>query len=241
MAKIPRSPEQIYDEFTRDMQQIFSQDLVSIALYGSGAKGEYRYKKSDINFLVILTENGIQQLDRAFSLVKKWRKRNVSVPLFLTRNYIESALDSYPIEFLNMQRQHILVHGEDILSGLVIAPENLRLQCEAQIRGKLLHLREEFLKTAGKKRALRNLLSRTVPAFSSLFTALLAFKGFEVPDKQEEILTGTARQFHLDDSVFRAVIEVRKGGGAKKADELVDVTNRYISEIRKLTSIVDSW
>ena len=51
MAKIPRSPDEIFDEFTKDIKDLFGEELLSILLYGSGAKGEYIYKKSDINFL----------------------------------------------------------------------------------------------------------------------------------------------------------------------------------------------
>ena len=97
MTKIPQSPEEIFTEFSNNIKQLFNDDLVSIVLYGSGAKGEYVRKKSDINFLVVLTEDGIKKLSGAFALVKKWNKRNVAVPLFLTREYIESSLDSFPI------------------------------------------------------------------------------------------------------------------------------------------------
>ena len=57
MARIPDKPEEIFQEIILDYKVIFGPDLVSIILYGSGARGEYIPKKSDINFLILLTEN----------------------------------------------------------------------------------------------------------------------------------------------------------------------------------------
>jgi hypothetical protein len=56
MAKIPKTPEEIFPEITADFQKIFGEDLVSIILYGSGAGGDYVPGKSDLNFLITLTD-----------------------------------------------------------------------------------------------------------------------------------------------------------------------------------------
>jgi len=241
MSKIPRSPEEIFEEFAGDLKAAFADDLVSIILYGSGAKGEYVYKKSDLNFLVILTESGIRNLAKAFDLVKKWSKRKVAVPLFVTREYIDSSLDSFPIEFLNMQKHHKLVYGEDVLTPLKIEHKNLRLQCEEQVKGKLLHLREEFLRTMGKKRHLEQLIGVTIPTFASLFTALLALKNIEPPAKKSEILLKTAEEFALDRNVFDQVLAVREKKTKMDRDGLIKLMESYIEEIRKLAMIVDKW
>jgi len=97
MAKIPDSPESIFEEFTQDIQSVYNSDLTSIVLYGSGAKGEYVPKKSDINFLIVLSQKGIENLDKALELIPKWQKRNVAVPLFLTKEYIAITIANTPI------------------------------------------------------------------------------------------------------------------------------------------------
>ncbi|OGC01686.1 hypothetical protein A2V82_07220 [candidate division KSB1 bacterium RBG_16_48_16] len=239
MAKIPKSPEDIFDEFTRDYQTVFGEDLVSVYLYGSGAKGEYVRKKSDINFLIVLSEEGISDLAKAFGPVKKWQKRAVSVPLFLTEKYIRSSLDSFPIEFLNIKRYNKLVYGQEILASIEIKKNDLRLRCEEQVKGKLLHLREGFLKTLGGKRALEHLLAVTVPAFASLFAALLTLKDIDAPENKNEILARTADVFQLEVSVFQQVLRVREKSVKLNKNDLIALTESYISEIRKLAIQVD--
>ena len=58
MAKIPKKPEEIFPEITGDYQKIFGEDLISIILYGSGAGEDYVPGKSDLNFLITLTDQG---------------------------------------------------------------------------------------------------------------------------------------------------------------------------------------
>src|SRR4030042_856004 len=137
MAKIPKTAEEIFPEITADFQKIYGEDLVSIILYGSGAGGDYVPGKSDLNFLITLTDRGIEGLDRALETVGKWRKRNVAIPLFMTRSYLTGSLDAYPVEFLNMKRHYKVVSGEDVLADLAFDRCHIRLQLERELRGKL--------------------------------------------------------------------------------------------------------
>lgn len=239
MAKVPQSPDEIFDEFTKDLKQCFENDLISVILYGSGAQGEYKYKKSDINFLVILTEDGIKSLGKAMDVVYKWSKRSVAVPLFLTQEYINSSLDSFPIEFLNMKKYHKVVFGGDVLGSIEISKKDLRLKCEEQIKGKLLHLREEYLLTRGEKKRLEFLLAITVPTFVSIFTALLDLKGESGGLQKKDTFLTTAKIFNLDQSIFEKVIRVRNKDIQLTKEELSRLTLDYINEILKLSRIVD--
>lgn len=237
MPKIPKNPEHIFQEFTDDYKEIFGDELIAISLYGSAARGEYVYKQSDINFLIVLSEQGIENLRSALSIIPKWKKRNVSAPLMLTTNYIQSALDSFPIEFLTMQQHYRLIYGEDILSKIKIQPEHLRLQCEREMRGKLLYLREGFLNTNGKLASIKRLIQASLPAFASIFSALLHLKN-ELPlVSKRAIFMKTAEVFGLDRKIFETILDL-KNNKMKKV-QLYDLMERYINQIAKLTDITD--
>ena len=187
MSKIPKLPEQIFEQFINDYKNAFEEELVSIILYGSAARGEYVYKKSDINFLIILKEKGIRQLKKILPLIKRWQKSKVSTPLILTNEYILSSLDSFPIEFLSMRQNYKVIFGEDALSSVKINDKDLRLQCEREIRGKLLYLRESYLNSLGDARMIKQLIQLSLPAFTSIFSALLHLKKIELPTSKAEI------------------------------------------------------
>ena len=125
-----------------DLKNAFGDDLISVILYGSSLTSEYDPKRSDLNFLVVLSEEGIERLDRTHDLMAKWHKKKVATPLFLTKRYIESSLDTFPIEFPNIKRSHTLIMGEDVLQEVSFKKDFIRMQCERELKGKLLLLRE---------------------------------------------------------------------------------------------------
>jgi predicted nucleotidyltransferase len=239
MVKGPGDPREIFPEFVADCKQAFGGELVGIILYGSAAGKDYRPGKSDINFLIVLSEKGIEGLDRAFSLVGKWRKRNVATPLFLTRVYVETSLDVYPIEYLNFQREYILVYGEDILADLAFDPEFIRLQAEREVKGKLLLLRRAFLETSGKGKALKQAISQSVQAFVAIFRALLYLKGLEIPKESSLTVRETCEAFDLEASVFEKLLEVRQEKSKLGDDEVKNLFRQYLGQVYKLSRLLD--
>lgn len=239
MAKIPKRPEDVFDEFRGDYTALFDDDLLAIILYGSGARGEYIPKKSDINFLVVLTDNGMDRLGDAMSLVAKWQKRKIPVPLFLTKTYIESSLDAFPLEFFNIRSAYQVIHGEDILTDLPIKKEDLRLQCERELKAKLLLLRESYLQAHDEVRQLKELVKQSLPAFIAIFKALLYLKGEEIPKSHEAVIADIAESFGLDRKLFQTLWYIKRAEEKPGKDELKRIVWNYISEIKGLSRQVD--
>jgi hypothetical protein len=239
MARIPNNPEEIYREFTEDMKKAFGEDLQSIILYGSGARADYRPGKSDINFLIVLSEEGIGAIDRASGSLRRWRKRMVTTPLFMTQTFIGTSLGAYPVEFLNMQRSHVVVYGENVLKDLSFDPAALRLQCERELRGKLLLLRTAFLETRGRADRIRNLIRASLTAFLSLFQALLHLKGGVLHDNHRETISAMAEAYHLDREIFLQCLEVKEENESLSSVELKALFEKYVNEIKKMREIVD--
>ncbi len=240
MARIPQDPKEIFPEIIDDYKGLFGDDLISIILYGSATGQDYRPGKSDINFMMVLSEEGIDRLDRVFKTVDKWKKRKVATPLFLTEVYIKSSLDVFPIEYLNFQRNHLLVYGKDILAELSFDPECVRLQCEREIKGKLLLLREGFLETSGKGRALKDLMAQSFQALVAIFDALLYLKGKELPQEKRGVIKLTCETFDLDCGLFEKVLDIKEEKIKPKDPEINMLFQAYLKEVRKLSGIVDT-
>jgi predicted nucleotidyltransferase len=240
MAKSPKDPGEIFPEVITDYRNIFGDDLVSIILYGSATGKDYRPGKSDINFMIVLSEEGIEGLDRAFGIVKKWRKKGVAIPLFLTEVYVETSLDVFPIEYLNFQRDYVLVFGKDILKGLTFNPEFIRLQCEREIKGKLLILREAFLETTGKGRALKEVIGQSLSAFIAIFEALLYLKHKDLPKERREIIKNTCGIFELDAGVFEKLLDIKAEKIKLNDTEIMKTFKDYLKEVRELAKLVDA-
>jgi len=239
MARAPGKPEEIFSDFTKDLQEAFGEDLVSISLYGSGATGEYVPGKSDLNFLVVLKDDSVDSLRRGMTVTARWRKRMVNTPLFMTKAYIDSSLDSYPIEFLDMQANYRLVHGEDILKDLQFRPVDLRVQCERELKGKALRLRQTYLEAKENARAMRQIIAGSITAFTSIFQGLLFLKGKEIPKTKREIIQQVSREFGLDGEAFVKLLAIKTGERKASAAEIVELFKKYVSEIDALSRAVD--
>ena len=240
MAKIPDKPQDVFAELTNDYQKVFGKELVSLLLYGSAAGGFYVKGKSDINLLVVVTKEGIERLDDSLDIYKKWKKSRVAAPLIMTRKFIEDSLDCYPIEFLNMKSSHILIHGEDVLAGLKFKPEDLRLQIEKELKGKLVLLRQGYLETEGGSRQLRDLISRSVTAFISIFNALIYLKKGAAPQKRRNTIEELTKIFTFDANVFMSCIDVKEGVDKFSGGEIADVFKKYLRAVENICNIVDA-
>ena len=136
MSKIPKTPQEVFPEIVEDLKGIYGEALQSVILYGSGARGEYVAGKSDINFLVVLAEDAADDLEKILPMIPKWKKRAVATPLFMTKAFIGSSVDVYPVEFLNMKRHYQVVHGEDVLRDLVFERKRPAASVRAGVEGK---------------------------------------------------------------------------------------------------------
>ncbi len=240
MAKAPKDPREIFQDFTDDFKAILGLDLISIILYGSATGKNYRPGKSDINFMIVLSEGGIDHLDRAFKLVEQWRKRKVAVPLFLTETYIRTSTDVFPIEYLTFQKNHVLVYGKDILEELSFDPKWVRLQCEREIKGKLLLLREAYLETSGKARGLKEVIGQSIQAFAAVFEALLFLKGQEATGDRRHTLRQACETFDMDPELFERLLDIKEEKAKPSDEETRRLFKEYLQEVRKLTKAVDA-
>jgi hypothetical protein len=241
MGKYPRNPKDIFPEITDDYKGLFGDELISIVLYGSATGSAYIPGKSDINFMIILSESAIEQLDRAFKTVEKWQKRKVAVPLFLTEVYVETSLDVYPIEYLNFQRNHRLVYGKDILRDLRFNPDLVRLQCEREIKGKLLLLRKSYVETCGRKRALHRIVAQSIPAFVAIFEALLFLEGKDPLTEKRDTVKAVGEAFGLNAALFEKLMDIKEHRIKPDPVSMNTLFKDYLGEVRKLSKLVDRW
>jgi len=86
---------------------------------------------------------------------------------------------------------------------------------------------------------LQRFLAETVPTMMTLFSGLLILRDVEPPRKNNELFELTAQTFDLQQSVFAQLLALYDEEVNLNRDELVQLAERYISQIRTLASIVD--
>ena len=145
----------------------------AIVLVGEAASSDYRPRRSPLSLVLVLDEITRASLARVRDgLKRRWRSR-VGTPLVFDPLYIESSVDVFPLEFLDMADRHILLVGDDPFADIEVDSLHLRIAVEEQARGKMLHLWEGYLIAGKSKRALRELLVATPPGFEVVLRGML--------------------------------------------------------------------
>src|SRR5260370_4484619 len=100
-------------------------NLESIILYGSAARGDFHDAHSDLNVLCILRSLRAAELARVSAVVKWWTTaQRQPAPLFFAAEELRQSPDVFAIELLYMPQSHRGLYGPDAIAGLT-APLHL--------------------------------------------------------------------------------------------------------------------
>jgi hypothetical protein len=233
-------PEKQLTDFVSRLRESAGDNLQSVILYGSAAGGEFHPEFSNLNLLCILREISFSRLNALASAVQSWTKQKHAPPLLFTREELARSTDVFAIEFLDMQRRHRLLFGDDVLSALKIPLHAHKLQVEYELREKLIRLREAALLAAGNDNQLWELLLRSLPAFTTLFRHALIALGDPMPDSKRAALQALSAHIAFDASPFLQLLDIRESKLKRKQLQVSDVFSRYLSAIQQVVSAVDT-
>ncbi|MCF7816592.1 MAG: nucleotidyltransferase domain-containing protein [Kiritimatiellales bacterium] len=231
------TPEKLVEE----LKQACPAGLKSVILYGSAAAGDHAGKQSDYNVLVVTGDLGLGTLNALSKAASAWAKAGNPAPMLFTEERLARATDVFPIELLDIRECHTVLHGEDLVQGLEIDTKNLRLEIEHELRGNLIRLRQSYLLTQGKAKAVADLMTQSLSTFLVLFRASLRLFEAPVPSKKFPALEKLATHLKFDVSVFQTV-QGLKDGTKKAKDVAVDeLFGNYLKTIECVIDAVDAY
>jgi hypothetical protein len=239
LETLPEEVAKKVKPYLKRMIEIQGANLLSAAVYGSAIGQDYSEKSSDINLLLICREIDLPVLKKSLRPVGKGFRDRIPAPLFLTRRYLETSADVFPVEFLEMKDHCRVLYGPDLVSGLEIDLKNLRHQCEEQVKGKLILIRQAYLETARKKGGLDRLLKRSLSSLMPVFRQLPRLKGEEPAAHKEEVLKALSREFGLEAEVFLSIWRDRRNDEKIGGEEADIYLERYLRQLEILAEAVD--
>jgi len=211
----------------------------SLHVTGSAVAGEYVAGKSDVNSIVVLHAMDLRFLEMMAPLGKRFGRKRVASPLVMTPEYIESSLDVFPIEFLNIRLVHRTVSGFDLFESIRIDTGDLRLQCERDLKAKLIGLRQGYLSSQGDARILNEDFSRGIAGYIPLFRAIVQLHGEDPAVAYREVVGQLGRVTGVDTAPYVKAIEKRSGRGRSDLDELKRLFETYYAATEALGEAID--
>lgn len=226
------------ERFARELSAAYGEALVSAVLYGSAARGEYREGISDLNVLVLLTDTRPVTLRAGSKLARAWVAERNPPPLMLSLDEWRASADVFPIELSDIRDAHRVLLGADPFSGITIRPEDLRHQCEHELKGKQIQLRERYLLSADQPAELEQLLLKSFPTFLVLFRTVLRLSGGDASRDPEAVVRRVAEHVGFDAA---PLLEVNRARGGAKLDARADspVVVGYLDAVEAVVRYVD--
>jgi predicted nucleotidyltransferase len=220
------------------MKEFAGENLESMILYGSAARGDFKEGHSDLNVLCVLRSVAARELTRVTPVVHWWSKdHNEPAPLFFTAEELRQSADVFSIELLDMQKSRRVLYGPDVVAGVPV-PMNLhRVQVEHDLRTLLLKLRQHFLLTGQKESELRTAEAKSSSSVLALLRHTLIAFDEEPPATAQEVFARIAALTGADPEAFTVAFKLRDRH--THVDDIVRTYGQYLNALTVVVSALD--
>lgn len=234
-----KSPQTIQETLSRwcgDLASALDGSLQSIVLFGGLAKGEFVPEQSDVNMLVVLRTVDVAVLDRAAPYVRQGRLEFGLSAMLMTEADVCDSAEIFPIKFLDMQRRHKLLWGEDLFKKINVARGNLRLRCEQELRNLSLRLRQSYIQGTDRPELIQNALNRAISSLLVNIGVLLELKTGRPADTKQDALAN-AGQLGIPVEPLSRVWALKRGEFQPGSEELKKLFASFMDAVQQTAEL----
>lgn len=162
-------------DFAEAAVTAFGPTLASIVLFGSAAEGRLR-ATSDVNVLVVLRSF---ERERADEVREAARVAYAAVRLnamYALESELPLAAQAFAVKFQDMLGRHVVLHGDDPLAAIRIAPERIRERLRQVLLDTLLRLRASYVTMSLRDEQLATVIAEAAAPLRSSAAAMLALE-----------------------------------------------------------------
>ena len=225
--------------FFHEILQNSAPRIHSLYLVGSVLTEDYLEEVSDINSIIVLKEPDFAFLDTLAPLGKKYRRKGLAVPFIMDPVYIQRSVDVFPIEFLSFKLVHHTLYGEDLLAGLEINRQELKCQCERELKGRIIWLQKHYVSSLGDKKALAASLVSHKDGYLPILRGILYLLGQEPPPGLEKVLDLLSESTGIDTRVFAEIHAIKKNLFKPSKEEVSQLFAEAYLATQRLVEVVD--
>ena len=226
-------------KFVEGLKYIYGDDLVSAVLYGSAASGEYSGKSSNINLAIVLKDASIPSIKKASALAGKRKFLNIN-PIFFTEDHIKNSADVFPIEFLDIKENSILLHGKDLFRDLRVDTKHLRFQCEQELKSRILNIKKAYLRIS-RGIFLKETLFKSLTSSLNILRNIVRLKGKDPSYTKEAVIDEVGREFSVDVKDMKKILDARNGKIRLSRKETESLFADFVGTLESISDKVDRF
>jgi predicted nucleotidyltransferase len=231
---LPPTTQAALQEMTEALRAAAGDNLASVLVHGSAARGEFVEGTSDVDAIVVLKDTSLPRLDAVANALVLARNRGRIDTMILKLDEIEPSMDVFPVFYEEISERHVVVYGSDPFAGLTATDEHRRLRIEQELREAKIRTKRAAVDAMGTPRLLAAALERKVRQVRSPLRALLKMQGVAVGDRLADVLRAAASRYGSDAA---PLLDVRRDPAAAHAafrrllDAAIEEVDRL--EVRK--------
>jgi len=225
MRKILSVAEFQNSEWPKLFQEALGDNLVSAFIHGDCLMEGFSALESPWTVSFILKSNSAQDLLPLQKLTSKAKHENIVFNHVFSRYEIKTSQDVFPLEFLHIKSKNVTLCGETPLADFYPNLAELRMECERELRGLLVHLRQFFLYLKEYRNPHEIYVRSTITLLPLLYGIYYLSTG-NYPENHEQ--------------VYEMFPGVRIPNMTKDNDVIVANINKYIEAVTTIVNQVDA-
>lgn len=218
--------------FAAELHSLDATNLRALTLIGDVLTEAFDAKRTSARSVAVLEQMDLGLLRRIAERGTALGKLGFAAPLVMTQRHIESSLDTFPIEFIEVQQLHATILGDDPFASLVFDPAHVRLECERELKRFLIGLRQGLLASAGRTAALGDLQRDAAHGLLRTLRGMLWLKGNKAYQSDDRVVAG------IEELVKRPLRGLR---GALNAPATQPAIDELYADLEALKVAVDGW
>ena len=239
VMEIPEAVKAGLNKFCEQIKAALIDELISIIHYGGLMKGEYTQMNSDVNVMLVLKNVSTETLDKVASPFRQGQRDFRLSLLLLSDHDLRRSTDVFPIKFLDMQRHHQVLWGDDLLEELEIKQEHLRLRCEQELRNLVLRLHQFYLQRIQYSEQIEGTLTQMISPLLNNLGVLLKLKTHQWIVGKETIAEEATRELNLADNILQQLLDLKEGSYKPSPEELKQLYNELMNIVEKAAEFAD--
>jgi predicted nucleotidyltransferase len=195
---LPDSTRAALDELTSSLRHVFKDDLVSVIVHGSAARGEFIPEESDVDLVIVVRNDTLEMLEAAGKALVLARFSARIEGILMSESEVAGASDVFPLMYRDIAEEGVAIVGKNVFAAFEPKREHVRLRIEQELREARMRLRRSVAEARGDESVLRRVLEAKKKQLRSPLRATLKLIGEEPPRKLQDILDRIAERYRID-------------------------------------------
>ena len=152
LDRISKEMQEPIQQYADHIRMLGGSNVLALTLFGTIVSGTFNKRRHVVRNVMVLDRVELEMLRQLSQRGAKLGKARIAAPLVMTPAYIKASLDTFPLELLEIQQLHLTVLGQGYFDELAFNDDDIRLQCERELKSILIGMRQGLLASVGREK-----------------------------------------------------------------------------------------